>query len=173
QRAVRGDDGVLRLDPVGQLGDVVVEDDLLHARVERDGLELAEAAGVHGLDDHEALDRVGLEAPGLGEPKLVRVEAYELADVAVEDARQHRRRARIEAPRSEQRPERVEVRIDVRCDDLFCPHRHIVTRAAALSRTAVSGVRPLSWPGETRPFRTLSRWPRLPRARRPAIRRRK
>src|SRR5690242_5936986 len=40
QRAVGGDDRVLGLDPFGQLRDVVVEDGLLHVRVERHRLEL-------------------------------------------------------------------------------------------------------------------------------------
>src|SRR5262249_28649242 len=95
--------------------------------VEGNRLELAEPAGVHGLDDDEAPDRVELEAAGLREAQLVRVQACKLAHVSVQHARERGGRAWIQTARSEQGPERVEVRVHVGGDDLFGPHEHIVT----------------------------------------------
>src|SRR2546425_10279620 len=66
---------------------MVVEDDLLDVRIERDRLELAEPAGVRRLDDHQAPDRVSLEPRGVGEGELVRMQAGEIADGAGVGAR--------------------------------------------------------------------------------------
>ncbi len=63
QRPVRRAHRCLGLNPRRQWSLVVmVEEDLLDARVERDGLELAQSRGVRRFDDHEALDRVELQA---------------------------------------------------------------------------------------------------------------
>ena len=46
----------------GELARVMVEHDLLHGRVERHRLELAETARVRRLDDDQPADGVELEA---------------------------------------------------------------------------------------------------------------
>jgi hypothetical protein len=65
---------------------VVVEDDLLHVRVACERLEVAEAARGDGLDDDEAADSVELQPGRVDELELVRVQARELAHVAVQRA---------------------------------------------------------------------------------------
>ena len=66
-----------------------------------------------GLDDDQAADRVGVEARGLDELELVRVEAGELAHVAVERAREADDGVRVEPARGQHRRERVEVGVPV------------------------------------------------------------
>ena len=82
---VRADD-VLRPDPVELLVTVVVEEDDLDLRVSRDTLEVAQASGVRRLDDDEALDRVEVDPCLLGDVELLRVQAIEVPDVAVQGA---------------------------------------------------------------------------------------
>ncbi len=105
---------------------MVIEEDLLDRRVERRRLELAEARGVRGLDDDQAADRVELEARALHHGlELVRVQAVELADVAVQRTDRDDG-AGIEPARGDHRRERVEVGVPVGGDDLLGPHRLIV-----------------------------------------------
>ena len=62
QRSVVRQHGLLRMHPLRGVGvRVVVEQRLLHGRVERDLLQLAEAGSARRLDDDEAPDRVQLE----------------------------------------------------------------------------------------------------------------
>jgi hypothetical protein len=96
---------------------VVVEHDLLDLRIERDRLELAEPAGVDGLDDDQAPDRVDLEAAGLYDRQLVGVQAVKLADVAVERAGEADDRVRIEPLGGQRGREAVEIGVAVRDDD--------------------------------------------------------
>ena len=85
QRPVLRDHGALRRDPVGKLAvRVVVENDLVDRGVERDAFELVQACGVDGLDHDQPADRVRLEPRGLDELELVRMQARELAHVAVQ-----------------------------------------------------------------------------------------
>ena len=118
QRAVVGEHEVLGLDPVRRLAGVVVEDDDLDLGVAGDALELAEALRLHRLDDDQPADGVEVDAPGLRDLELVRVQAVELAHVAVERAGERDDRARIEPPRGEHGRERVEVRVRVGDDDV-------------------------------------------------------
>ena len=83
-------------------------------------------AGVRRLDDDQAADRADLEPRGLCELELVGVQAVELADVAVQRARQAGDRLRVETTRGEQRREGVEVGVAVSRDDGLCAHRPIV-----------------------------------------------
>ncbi len=120
--AVLGDHDVLGRGPFRQIARVVVEDDLLDVRVERDLLELPQAGRVHRLDDDQAPDRVELESGGLREPQLVRVQPVELAHVPVERARQAGDRVRVEPPCGQHRREGVEVGVPVGRDDRFRAH---------------------------------------------------
>ncbi len=122
QRPVLGQDDVVGPRPVGGLARVMVEDDLLHVRVERDGLELAETACVRRLDDDQPADGVELEPRCLDELQLICVEPAQLPDVAVERAGDADDRPRIEAAHGEHRRERVEVGVRVRGDDRLGPH---------------------------------------------------
>jgi hypothetical protein len=63
---------------------VVVEDDLLHSRVERHRLELAQTARIRSLDDDQAADGVELETRRVHDLELVRIEPAQLPDVSVE-----------------------------------------------------------------------------------------
>ena len=142
QRAVGRDDRRVLVHPVGKLRVlVVVEEDLLHAGVERHGLELAEARRGRGLDHDQAADRVELEAARLDDVlELVRVQAIEVANVAVQRADRHDR-ARIEMPRGEHRRERVEVGVPVGGDDLLGPHEpHSAPRACPILTTPTDSV---------------------------------
>jgi hypothetical protein len=113
ERGVLRQHEVLGLHPVGRLPGVVVEDDDLDGRVARDALELPEPLGMDGLDDDETADRVEVDATRLDEVELVRVQAVELAHVAVQRAREGDDRAGIEPPGGEHRGERVEVGVRV------------------------------------------------------------
>ena len=128
-----------RVDPVRELGlAVMIEEDLVHRRVERDPLELAEARRVRGLDHDQAADRVGLEARDLDHGvELVGVQAVEVADVAVERPDGHHG-AGIEATRGEHRRERVEVGVPVGGDDLLGAHGFILPRPPGRGRSASS-----------------------------------
>ena len=118
ERAVVGEDEVLLGQPRRAARAVVVEDDELDPGPQRDLLELAQALGVHGLDDDQALDRVVVDRPRVRDRELVRMEAEELAHVAVQRAGQRRDRAGIEPPRGDERREGVEVGVRVRGDDV-------------------------------------------------------
>jgi hypothetical protein len=60
----------------------MIEEHLLHTRVESNTLELAEARGVRGFDHHQSPDRLELETARLDDrAELVDVEAVEVADV--------------------------------------------------------------------------------------------
>jgi hypothetical protein len=66
QGSVLRDDDVLGRGPVGQLLlAVVVEDDLVDRRIERELLELAESACVDGFDDDQTPNRIELEPRGV------------------------------------------------------------------------------------------------------------
>ncbi len=135
QRAVGRENGGVRLDPVGKLDAVVVEENLLDCRVQGDLLELAEARCVHRLDDDETPDRVDLQPTALHDrAELVGVQAVEVADVPVQRTDRDDR-ARIEPARGEHRRECVEIGVPVSGDDLLGPHDGTI-----LPR---SGVRPL------------------------------
>ena len=122
QSRVLREHGLLRRDPAGQLVAVVVEDDLLDLRVERDRLELAEPRRVHRLDDDEPLDRAQVEAGRLADVEFVGVQTVELAHVPRERAGQRRDGALVEPAHGEERRERVEVGVRVRGDDGLGPH---------------------------------------------------
>ena len=96
---------------------MVVEDDLLDLRIERDRLELAEPGRVSRLDDDQAADRAEVEPGRLYEAELVRVQAVELAHVPVERTGQAADRLGIQATRGEHRREGVEVGVPVGRDD--------------------------------------------------------
>ncbi len=117
QRAFLGDDRSRGIRPLRELAGVVVEDDLLNARIERDLLELTEARGADRLDDDQAPDRGAVEAGGLDDLELVGVQAVEVADVAVEGTGQRNDRVGVEAACGEHRRERVEVGVRVGGDD--------------------------------------------------------
>jgi hypothetical protein len=124
QRAILGDDDVLARRPIRPFGRVVVEDDLVDVRIERERLELAESARMHRLDDDQAPDRVQLEPGGVdNEIQLVRVQAVELTDVPVQRARQADDGARIKVTRGQHRRKGVEIRVRVSRDDCFCTHQ--------------------------------------------------
>ena len=105
---------------------MVVEHDLLDVAVERHRLQFAEPSSVRGLDDDQPADRVQLEPGRIHQRKLVGVQAGELADVAVQRARDTGNRVRVEPARGEQRRERVEVGVPMGRDDGFDSHRLIV-----------------------------------------------
>ncbi len=129
ERPVRRDHGSLGRDPVGQLAAVVVEQHLLDRGIERDLLQLPEPRGLSRLDDDESPDRVELEATRLDDAvELVRVQAVEVADVAVQRA-DGDDRGRVEAARREHRRERVEIGVPMGRDDFFGPHGRIVPLA--------------------------------------------
>jgi hypothetical protein len=65
---------------------MVIEEDDLDFRIPRDTLEVAQAGGVRGLDDDEALDRVEVDPSLLGDVERLRVQAIEVPDVAVQGA---------------------------------------------------------------------------------------
>ena len=107
QRAVLGEDDVLGRapSPAGSPR-VVVEDDLLHGRVERDRLELAEPRRVQRLDDDQPADRVELEPRRLDERRArrrgggrTRGRSGSASRTSADD------RARIEAARGQHRRE--------------------------------------------------------------------
>ena len=129
QRAVRRDDCVLLRDPVGErIVTVMVEEHLLDAGVERDGLELAQPRGARRLDDDQAADRRELEAAHLGNgAQLLGMQAVEVPDVPI----QRRNRddgLRIQKTGGEHRSECVEVGVSVRRDDLLGSHGLILPR---------------------------------------------
>ena len=104
----------------------MVEDHRLDVRVARNRLEIAEARRRRGLDDDQPPDRLLLQPRGLNSVELVRVQAVELADIAVQRALDRDDRVRIEPPSGEQRGERIEIRVRVSGDDLGCLHTRIV-----------------------------------------------
>ena len=125
-----------RAAPLGELARVVVEDDLLDAGVERDRLELAEPRGVHRLDDDRAAgSRRARAAPASTQRSSSACRRANSRTLRLSDAREHGRRAGVQAARGEQRRERVEVRVDVRGDDLCGSHRSHC-QAAAIVRAA-------------------------------------
>ena len=126
QRAVLRDHRVLGLHPVGQLAGVMVEDDRLDLRVARNRPRDRRGGRGRGLDDDQPPDRLRLEPRGLDGVELVRVQAEELAHVAVQRALDRDDGVRIEPASGEQRCERVEIRVRVRGDDLGCLHTRIV-----------------------------------------------
>ncbi len=123
QRPVARQDRGLRVDPVGKLDVVMVEDDLLDLRVEGDAFELAQPGRVRGLDHDQPADRAQIEPRSLDDVELLGVETGELAHVPVQGARRADDGVRVEAPRSEHRRERVEVGVAVGGDHVFGPHR--------------------------------------------------
>ncbi len=129
QSAVVREHRGVRVDPVGELGlAVMIEEDLLHRQIERNGLELAEARRVRGLDHDQAADRVRFETGDLDDGlELLGMQAIEVADVAVERT-DGDDRAGIEAMRGEHRRERVEVGVPVRGDDLLGSHGLILAQ---------------------------------------------
>ena len=172
ERAVLGEDEVLLAQPLGPLGLVVVEDDHLDAGLERDLLELAQALGVDGLDDDQALDRLVVDGPRVGDLELVGVQAEELADVAVHRSGQRGDGAGIEAPRGKERRERVEVGVRVRGDDV---HTRSVVRGLRVSLSPRGArwrrsrparrwgdTRPAPWRGPEARGRRTCRRPRSP-----------
>src|SRR5919204_1475750 len=112
---------------------MMVEDDLVDLRIERQGLELAEPRGVDGLDDDQAPDRVELEPGSLDhEVQLVCVQAVELPDIPIQRSRQADDGAWIEPARRQHCRERVEIGVRVGGDDCFRTHGgNIVAYACA------------------------------------------
>src|SRR5256714_12299725 len=100
----------------------MVEDDLLDLRIGRDRLELAEPTRMPGVDDDEPADRVELEPRGLDRAQLVRMEARELPNVAVQRAGEADDGLRVQPPCSEHGRKSVEIRVPVCGDDLFGTH---------------------------------------------------
>ena len=92
ESAVRRDHRCRRLDPLRELVAVVVEEHLLHCRIEGDALELPEPRRLRRLDDDEAADRVELEPARIDHAaELVGVQAVEVPDVSVQRADGHDR----------------------------------------------------------------------------------
>ena len=122
ESAVRGDHRRRRLDPLRKLVVVVVEEHLLHRRIEGDTLELPEPRRLCGLDDDEAADRVELEPARLDHAaELVGVQAVEVPDVPIQRTDRDER-GRVEPARGEHRRERVEIGVPVGRDDFLGPH---------------------------------------------------
>jgi hypothetical protein len=97
---------------------MMVEEDDLDLGPPRGGLELAEALRVRGLDDDQALDLGRVDSPRLGHVQLLRVQAIEVAHVAVERPGERDDGIRVEAPRGQHGRERVEIGVPVGDDDL-------------------------------------------------------
>ena len=134
QSSVLGADRVLGPHPVELLARMVVEEDDLDLGASRSGLELAEALGMRRLDDDQALDLCRVDPPRLGHVQLLRVQAVEVAHVAVERSGERDDGIRVEPPRGQHGRERVEIGVRVGDDDLHA-----------------AKVRPAS--SESRPFR--------------------
>ena len=114
---------MLRPRPVRRLAGVMVEDDLLDVRVERDGLELAEPAGAWSVSTTISRRIASSSSRAAStSAELVRVQAVELAHVAVQRAGEADDGARVEPARGEHRRERVEVGVPVGRDDRLGPH---------------------------------------------------
>ena len=132
ERSVRGQDCSIRGDPVGELVlGMVVEEDLLDVGIERDGLELTQPRRARHLDDDQASDRIELEPAGLRHgTELLGMQTVEVADVPVQ-CRDCDDGLGVEHARGQHRPERVEVGVAVRRDDLIGPHELILAAPAA------------------------------------------
>ena len=73
---------------------------------------------MRGLHDDEALDLGGVDPPRLRHVELLRVQAVEVADVAVQRPGERDDGIRIEPPRGQHGRERVEIGVPVGDDDL-------------------------------------------------------
>jgi len=107
---------------------VMVEQRFFHGRIERDRLELAEPRSGGRLDHDQPSDGVEFEPPRLRyRPELVRVQAVEVADIAIERTDCDDSTG-VQKACSEHRRERVEVRVPVGGDDLLRAHELILPR---------------------------------------------
>jgi hypothetical protein len=73
---------------------------------------------VRGLDDDQALDLGGVDPPRLRHVELLRVQAVEIADVAVQGSGERDDGIRIQPTGGEHGRERVEIGVRVGDDDL-------------------------------------------------------
>ena len=100
----------------------MVERDDLHVRTAAQVAEVAEAVGVHGVDQDEPADAVAVHVRGVHDGDGVRVQRLEFPDVPVDGSAEADLRLRIQLVRRDHGGERVEVGVGVRGDELGGPH---------------------------------------------------
>ena len=134
QRTVLGDHRAPR--PVRGRRAVVVEQHCLDAGTRHDLGQVAQPVEPRRLDHDHPRDRGQVAPRRVRQVELVLVQRDELADVAVEAAVQQDPGARVQPPRRQHRPERVEVGGLVPDDDLGGAHPPSLCVAAGGCATA-------------------------------------